>query len=181
MGLPARKLEERSVTMRPHLRVVKPVTKPSVRAKKSPSARRRSSAAARQAFVFFASVVVVVAVLGAGRIWLSVQAAQASIDCGKLRTAIKVARYQGDSLQIQRSVLASPSRIQSIAQDQLGMAPATTVSYMKITPGVTPQVSLAETPQPVGAHPPVLDSLMGVVAAEARMLLVGDVGLASSR
>jgi cell division protein FtsL len=137
--------------------------------------------AAYQAFVFFATIVVVVAVLGVGRVWLSVQAAQASIDCGKLRTAIKAARYEGDMLQIQRSALASPTRVQAVAQGQLGMAPATSVSYMHITSGSNPQVALADTPPPASSQPTMLDSLVGVVAAEARMLLVGDVGLASSR
>lgn len=179
MGLPALKHEPRPVPRRPHLRVVRPGAKAPAR--KSAASRHKAHAAAYQAFVFFATIVVVVAVLGVGRVWLSVRAAQASIDCGKLRTAIKAARYEGDMLQIQRSVMSSPSRVQAIAQGQLGMAPATSVSYMRITSGANPQVALADTPPPASSSPGVLDGLIGVVAAEARMLLVGDVGLASSR
>lgn len=179
MGLPALKHESRPAPRRSHLRVVGPKTKAPAR--KSAATRHKAHAAAYQAFVFFATIVAVVAVMGVGRVWLSVRAAQASIDCGQLRTAIKAARYEGDMLQIQKSVLSSPSRVQAIAQGQLGMAPATSVSYMRITSGANPQVALADTPPPASPSPGVLESLVGVVAAQARMLLVGDVGLASSR
>jgi cell division protein FtsL len=181
MGLPALKQEPRvAAPPRPHLRVVKPTTKSPVR--KQSVSRQKAHSVAYQAFVFFAVVVGVVAILGAGRVWLSVQAAQASIDCGKLQTAIKAARYEGDMLEIQTSALSSPSRVQAIAQGQLGMAPATSVSYLKITPDETAQVALTASPAaPTDAHSAVFDQLVGVAAAEARMLLVGDVGLTSSR
>ena len=179
MGLPAVKHDYSPVVRRPHLRVVGPETRE--RARKSSPLRQAEHAAAYQAFVFFATVVAVVAILGVGRIWLSVQAAEASIDCGKLQMAIKAARYEGDMLQIQASALSSPSRVQSMAQGQLGMAPATSVSYMKITSDNGEKVAVVDTPPPASARPAVLDTLVGVAAAEARMLLVGDVGLASSR
>ena len=178
MGLPAVKHDYAPVASRPHLRVVGPGTK--VTSGKSGPSRQAEPAAAYQAFVFFATIVAVVAVLGVGRIWLSVQAAEASIDCGKLQTEIKAARYEGDMLQIQASALSSPSRVQSMAQGQLGMAPATSVSYMKITSDNGQKVAIVDTP-PTSTRPAMVDSLVGVVAAEARMLLVGDVGLASSR
>jgi cell division protein FtsL len=178
MGLPAVKREVRQTTRTPRLRVVDQHTRP---ARAPQSARKPERGAAYQAFVFFATLVIVVAGLGVGRVWLSVQAAQASIDCGKLQTAIKQARYQGDMLEIQASALSSPSRVQAIAQGQLGMAPATSVSYLKITPDKTGVVAQV-TPAPVTvARPAMLDTLVGVAAAQARMLLVGDVGLASTR
>jgi cell division protein FtsL len=176
MGLPALKQEARPVARRPQLRVAKPGEKAKPSAKRAASSAHRAS---YQAFVFFAAVVAVVALLGVGRVWLSVQAAQASIDSGKLQSAIKAARYEGDTLEIQQSALATPSRIQGIACGQLGMAPATSVSYLKL--GEDPHV-VAEAPVTApGAAQPVLDKVIGVVADQARLLLVGDVGLASTR
>jgi cell division protein FtsL len=183
MGLPALKQEPRPATRRSHLRVVDPkarVRAPKTGQRQAP-VRDKKHAAAYQAFVFFATIVVVVAVLGVGRVWMSVEAAQASIDCGKLQTAIKSARYEGDMLEIQQSVLQSPSRVQAIASGQLGMAPATSVSYMNIAPAKGEPVAVVDTPIAEAGGSGVLDTLVGVAAAEARMLLVGDVGLASSR
>jgi len=116
-------------------------------------------------------------------VWLSVQAAQASIDSGKLQTAIKAARYEGDMLEIQQSALATPSRIQAVAVGSMGMAPATSVSYLRLEPGRAGTIEVAEDPSPAvpGSQQAVLDNLVGMVAAEARMLLVGDAGLASSK
>jgi cell division protein FtsL len=181
MGLPALREQSRQTARRPHLQVVRPGAK---KAKKPASgAQRRIAAhrAAHQAFVFFAAVVFVAAVFGVGRVWLSVQAAEASIDCGKLRSAIKAARYEGDMLEIQKSALATPSRVQGIAVGQLGMAPATSVSYLQIDSSKTPVAPKAEQPVAEAAHPAILDTLIEIAAAQARMLLVGDVGLSSSR
>ncbi len=63
--------------------------------------------------------------MGVGRVWLSVQATQASIDSTKLRQEIKSERYKGDLLEVQQSALATPSRILAIASGTMGMAPAT--------------------------------------------------------
>jgi cell division protein FtsL len=181
MGLPALKEQPRQAARRPHLRVVRPGTK---KAKKPAGGAQRGIAAhraAHQAFVFFAVVVVVAAVFGVGRVWLSVQAAEASIDCGKLRSAIKTARYEGDMLEIQKSALATPSRVQAIAVGQLGMAPATSVSYLRIDSSKSPVAQKVEPPVTAAASPAILDTLIGIAAAQARMLLVGDVGLSSSR
>jgi cell division protein FtsL len=150
--------------------------------RKASASRQTAHGAAYQSFVFFAVIVGVVAVLGIGRVWLSVQAAEASIDCGKLRTAIKAARYEGDMLEIQSSALSSPSRVQAIAQGQLGMAPATSVSYLKIASAAgVPTAAAPPLQEAAVGRSGMLDKLVGVAAAEARMLLVGDVGLASTR
>lgn len=177
MGLPALKREDPPAIRRPHLRVVKETPAPSNKQR-----QRTSRSGAYRAFVFFTVVIGVVAVLGIGRVWLSVQAAQASIDCGKLQTAIKAARYEGDMLEIQQSALATPSRIQAIAVGSMGMAPATSVSYLRLDPGPSADTRTARAPAPdSGIRPVVLGRLVGMAAAEARMLLVGDVGLSSSK
>jgi cell division protein FtsL len=177
MGLPALKHDVSAAARRPHLRVVKQQSTTSRQHK-----AETSHPAAYQAFVFFTAIVGVVALLGVGRVWLSVQAAGASIDCGKLQTQIKAARYEGDMLEIQQSALATPSRIQAIAVGTMGMAPASSVSYLRIESGSTgPVVAVQTSGSGDGSRPVILGKLMGVVAAEARMMLVGDVGLASSK
>jgi len=177
MGLPARQ-EQKTDHRRPHLRVVPP---PATR--RPGSSRQTANAAAYQVFMLFAVFIAVVAVLGLGRVWLSVQAAQASIDSGKLQTAIKTARYEGDMLEIQQSALATPSRIQAVAVGTMGMAPATSVSYLQMSDvmrDATPtKVEAPKSPAPAGSA--MLEQVMSVAAGEARMLLVGDVGLSSSR
>jgi cell division protein FtsL len=181
MGLPALRQEPRVTLHRPHLRVVSPGSKAPKGAAR-PAVRPRTNSSAYQSFVFFAVVVVVLAGLGVGRVWLSVQAAQASIDCGKLQSAIKTARYEGDMLEIQKSALSTPSRVQAIAVRQLGMAPAVSMSYLRIDSAKRSTVVAKSDASPQrGTRSDVLDQLMGIAAAQARMLLVGDVGLSSSR
>ena len=178
MGLPATRQEQRTERKRPHLRVVPPET-----TRKPSSSRQTANAAAYQVFMFFAVFIALVAVLGLGRVWLSVQAAEASIDSGKLQTAIKAARYEGDMLEIQQSALATPSRIQAVAVSTMGMAPATSVSYLQMSDvmrdAATPKAEVPKSSAPGG--PAMLEQVMSVAAGEARMLLVGDVGLSSSR
>jgi len=135
-------------------------------------------------YIFFAVIVGVFALLGVGRVWLSVQAAEASIDSGQLRREIKVERYRGDMLEIQQSALATPSRIQAIAGTTMGMTPASSVSYLdlsKVCAPVTPG-AIADAPRTAkGGVSALLAKALDVAAGEAQILLVGDVGLASSR
>jgi cell division protein FtsL len=176
MGLPALRHDSRTASARPHLRLVRPKGK-------SASVKRRgvSHAAAYQAFVFFAVAVAVIALLGVGRVWLSVQATQASIDSTKLRQEIKNERYKGDLLEVQQSALATPSRILSIATGTLGMAPATSVTYLHLANNATaqavPTAGGAKASHSVG----LVERAMDIAAGEAQVLLVGDVGLSSSR
>jgi cell division protein FtsL len=174
MGLPALRHESHTATTRPHLRLVRP------KAKASTSKRRRvSHAAAYQAFVFFAVAVAAVALLGVGRVWLSVQATQASIDSSKLRQEIKSERYRGDLLEVQQSALATPSRILAIATGNLGMAPASSVTYLRLN-SEAPVVSPAADGSGKRGES-IVERAMHAAAGEAQVLLVGDVGLTSSR
>ena len=134
--------------------------------------------------MFFAVVVVLVSVLGLGRVWLSVQAAQASIDSGRLRREIKLEQYQGDMLEVQQSALATPSRIQAIAGGTMGMAPAVSISYLDLRGDSAPSPSdgLASAKSvPANGLSGAFARAMEVAASEARVLLVGDIGLASSK
>ena len=183
MAMPALKHDpNEAVARRPRLQIVKPGTR-NLSAHKAPrQTASRAHTAAKEVFVLFAVVVGVVALLGVGRVWLSVQAAQASIDASELRREIKQERYRGDMLEIQQSALATPSRIQAIAGTTMGMAPATTVSYLDIR-GDSP--ATAPVDADVAASQRRSDDLlvrvMDAAADEAQVLLVGDVGLVSSQ
>lgn len=178
MGLPAVKHEARaSRSPRPRLRLVPPASRGPVRRKSCSTA----AAQAQQTYRMFASVLIVVALLGVGRVWLSVQAAEASIDSSRLRADIKSQRYEGDMLEVRQSALGSPSRIRAIAGAAFDMAPASKVTYLDLS-----APDAAAKPRP--ARTSSLSGLEGVVAAamdlaagEAQVLLVGDVGLASTR
>lgn len=184
MGMPALRHESQVThTPRPRLRLVKPGTRvPAAQQAGKKQASGRAHSVARDAFRFFGIVVAAVALLGVGRIWLTVQAAQASIDSSTLRREIKQARYVGDMLEIQQSALATPSRIQAIAGTTMGMAPATKVSYLDMR-GPEPRRE-STAPAEVAASAPssgLVARAIDVAAGEAQVLLVGDVGLASSQ
>ena len=176
MGLPALRHDSHTAAVRPHLRVVEPRKKPTVS-----KHRRVSHAAAYQSFIFFAVAVALVATLGVGRVWLSVQATQASIDSTRLRQEIKSERYRGDLLEVQQSALATPSRILTIASETLGMAPASSVTYLRIPAQVAPEASSDAQSASSPREPGLLERAMHIAAGEAQVLLVGDVGLASWR
>lgn len=178
MGLPARKVEQReSRTRRPHLRVVGPKT----RAPRSAAKRRVSSndAAVRQVYRAFLIAAALAALLGAARVWLSVEAAEASIDAVRLRSEIKAARYAGDMLEIRQSALGSPSRIRAIAGAAMGMAPSEQVTYLDLS-DEAPVKPVAQRRARTGFES-ALAKAMDLAAGEAQVLLVGDAGLASSK
>jgi len=185
MGLPALKHNAAATRApRPRLAVVRPVAKP---------ARKRSAAAqaqaARSLFRTFALIVMLVAILGIGRVWLSVQAAQASLSSSDLQAQIKSERYEGDLLEVRRSALGSPSRIRTIAGKAMGMAPVGKVTYLDISSAgskpapVVATVAKAPVPQraDVSAFDATLSKILDLTAGEAQALLVGDVGVASAK
>ena len=176
LGLPALRHESRTATARPHLRVVRTAPKPS-----KSKRRRVSHASAYQAFVFFAVATLVIATLGVSRVWLSVQATQASIDSTNLRQQIKNERYRGDLLEVQQSALATPSRILALACGTLGMAPATSVTYLRLTQDAPTQATPVDVAASAKRQVGIVERAMDIAAGEAQILLVGDVGLASAR
>ena len=187
MGLPAMKHEPaatRSHSSRPTLRSVAASGAPA--RKKRPTCSPEVAAARR--FRSFALVVVVIALLGMGRVWLSVQAAESSLRSGELRQAIKAARYEGDMLEIRLSALASPSRIEAVASSSMGMTEAKEVAYIDISaPESTGAASSAGMVAESGPRQRatrvnrVVADALDLAATEAQILLVGDVGLASTR
>lgn len=177
MGLPARKLDGEAVHGRNarHLRLVKSSTGPRKR-----TACSRESAA-RQNFVTFAVLVSFVAVLGAGRVWMSVEAAQASVEAARLRQEIKVERYVGDMLEVQQSALGSPSRIRAIAGATMDMGRSSEVTYIELEAQRRSVASSRSSSAGSAGLDRVIADVLGLAAGEAQVLLVGDVGLASAR
>lgn len=191
MGMPAVRHESRSAsTRRPRLAVVPPasatrgakrVAKPVRGAARRPSARARAVCGAQRVFRVFATVALVASALGLGRVWLSVQAAEASIQSTELRSHIKTERYEGDMLEVRQSALGSPSRIRAIAGHTMDMAPAQEVTYLDIAPRKGAAVAApAEAPAQAGLGD-VITKMLNLTAGEAQVLLVGDVGLASAK
>jgi hypothetical protein len=121
------------------------------------------------------------------RVSLSAKAAEASMDAAKLEKSIKAEAVVSDRLEIDKSLLVTPSRIESVAAGSMRMTKASTVRYLEI-PEETP-ARRQDVPRSVGGGdaPRAGATVAGLVRAavavtekEARDLLVGDVGLAAS-
>jgi len=144
----------------------------------------------------------VLASLGMGRIWVSVQATQTAQEAGKLRVAIESERYTGEMLEVKQSVLGSPARIRAVAAQTMDLVPATHVTYLDMkdqapqvaagsleaTGVLTGAQTLAENTdatsaglQNGGRLKNALASLARLTAGEAQILLVGDVGIAQAK
>lgn len=185
MALPARKLDPRTVNARrPHLKAVSSGRRRGARpaAKKGRQTSCVADTVARQNFRMLTVVVVVLTALGLVRVWLSVQAAEASIDSYELRREIKAERYRGDMLEIQQSALSSPSRIRALAGATMDMTAVDEVTVIDLpTTEVSPTIASRPRPErPTGVER-LLDDALRLAAGEAQVLLVGDVGLASTR
>ena len=67
---------------------------------------------------------------------LAVQATETSFDAGILREDIKAERLYGDLLEVDKSALTTPSRIEAIAGSTMRMADAADVDYLALPDGV---------------------------------------------
>jgi cell division protein FtsL len=132
-------------------------------------------------------VLCAVAIFALGRVALAVQATEASYEANRIRENIKAERLTGQLLEVDKSALTTPSRIEAIAGSTMRMADADEVCYLALpqeavecapateeTPDTT---EVAVTEEDGG----VMRALMDMAAQEAQVLLVGDVGLASPR
>lgn len=147
-----------------------------------------------EAFVAFAIVALVFSALGIARVALAARAAALSIESGQIREQIKSERFEGDMLEIQQSALAAPPRIGTIAAATLSMESAKDACYITID-GATVCSGDADKVTKAGDSTArkdtrvasaatsrgLLSSVMHTAAGEAQALLLGDVGLASSR
>ena len=153
------------------------------------SARRRTRRdPSRAAFGVVSLLLCALAIFGLGRVALAAQATEASFEASQIREDIKAERLDGQLLEVDKSALTTPSRIEAIAGSTMKMADADDVCYLALPQG---PVTAAE---PVASQDPessevatseedggVVQALMDMAAEEAHVLLVGDVGLASPR
>ena len=192
MGLPAidRRYSQKRETG-PRIRLVRssPKQKNTSRKSSRPSSAKRPERS-RDIFVMWAILLVGLSIFGLGRVTLSVKATEASFEAGRLREDIKAEQRVGDLLEVDKSALTVPSRIESIAGSTMQMAEADNVSYLSLPEGVISEDAEpsfldggqdADTVSSVEEEPSVFATLMEMAAEEAQVLLVGDLGLASSR
>ena len=191
MGLPARRIEERVRTTRrtPDLRLVT-ATGPKPRPPARRVGVRAGEARARTVFWLFASLMVALCVLGGVRVAVIVRANEMSATEARLQAGIKAQRVESDQLEVDRSSLSTPSRIESIASTSMRMAPARSVNYISLSgtsANATPeaaaspgQASEAARERPTGVAA-LFGAVMDLSAGEAQSLLVGELGLAGSR
>lgn len=183
MGVPALKIQHESRHARPALRIVR-------RGACTKRQRRPHADVGKEMFTLACVILAGLALFGLGRVMLASRATEASIRSSALREEIKAEQLAGDLLEIDKSSLAVPSRIENIAGNSMQMSEAVSVEYMELSldtesESVADAGSAAETnaSQAVPAEddqPGVLASVLEMAAGEAQVLLVGDVGLASS-
>lgn len=209
MGEAARKLshEAKSAPRGSHLRVVRSHTRdraraatPSARAHASskPGASKRTSAragtsGARAFFAAFVWIALGITVVAMVRVGVMARVAEMSLSEGSLRRNIKTERVAAGQLEVDKSVLMAPSRVESIASTTMQMTKPVSVNYLLLPPdakaaavGAASAVSSQASATSGGrAATSGLGAVIGAVldmsAGEAQSLLVGDVGLAGSR
>ena len=187
MGAAARKFAHSAAPARPVLRLV-----PA----RSPRGNARARAQAGAAVFRVAAVcLLILATAGVARVALAAQAAEAAIDAWEVRSELKAERKATRSLEADRSSLVAPSRIEVLACETLNMSSPVEVCYLEL-PSLAPEAvepgSDAPTVDPApqvaddgtGARAGVsgmLATLVDLAAGEAQVLLVGDMGLGTSR
>ncbi|HEX9092392.1 MAG TPA: cell division protein FtsL, partial [Coriobacteriia bacterium] len=165
--------------------------------------RSRPGADARVRALFTSFVALMIALTGVSLVRVAVvaRAAEMTINADRLTQRIKAQRVETDKLEVDRSSLATPSRIEGIASETMRMGTPASVRYISL-PASEGGVNVAEAPaSPVdrstgepgavtetlagggagGALSAAIDALIDMSAGEAQALLLGDIGLAGSR
>lgn len=164
--------------------------------------RSRAAQEARCRHTFYVALAILLVFAGAGivRVALTTEATRAAFAAAELQDSIKAERLEGDMLEIDKSSLSTPSRIEAVACATMQMSQAADVRYLHL-PSEPRDVgpddsseSKSRTEESADADqattrshdaPAVTGSLVRSVlelaADEAQVLLVGDVGLSSSR
>jgi cell division protein FtsL len=166
----------------PRLRLVPPTPKRPPQA-----ASAHVEAACRSAFRLAVAAFVLAAAFGLVRVSLSARVSEAAIDAAKLEQRIKAESVVSDRLELDKSLLVTPSRIESVAAGSMQMTKASKVFYIAIPDAVAKPGGSDRAIAEAGTFAQAGASVAGIVRAavavtekEARDLLVGDVGLAVS-
>lgn len=156
-----------------------------------PSAKDRRILEARCRSIFTTVVALLIALtsVGLARVAVIARAAEMTISADSLSRRIKDQRVETDQLEMDRSSLTAPSRIEGIAADTMSMGDPASVSYIVMPEGPDSRTRYAtdsaQARSEAGSTPDrfasVISALLDVSAGEAQSLLVGDLGLAGSR
>ena len=145
------------------------------------------AASCRTAFRLFVVGLLVVSVLGLARVTLSAQAAATSVAAMKMKTELRAAVQQSESLELDRSSLARASRIESAAAG-LQMARPATIRYIALpkalaVPAASAAAGASKTSQLTVPAPlkGVVDVAARITANEAQVLLASGSGLGLGR
>jgi hypothetical protein len=179
----------KGVAIAPRLRLVRPARQAATGTKGKGSARSRAYEVARcrRGFRVACAALVFVSAMAMVRVELTVRATEASLTANAIRKNIESERIRSESLEAQRTALATPGRIEGIAEASMRMGSADTVAYIQMpaVPGDQSGTRYADAGSDVsvssGRIAGLLASIMRMTAGEAQVLLVGDAGLASSR
>ncbi len=115
----------------------RPAAKGSAR-RSAPSthARRRTRRdPSRAAFAAVCLLLCALAIFGLGRVAVAAQATEASFEANQIREDIKAERLTGQLLEVDKSALTTPSRIEAIAGSTMKMADANDVCYLALPQG----------------------------------------------
>lgn len=186
----ARLVEQRTTGRRqPPLRLIEPAPAKAGRGRDARTCARAEEARARALFGTFLFVLIALVALGSARVALIVRATEMSISETRLQAEIKAQRVEGDQLEVDRSSLSTPSRIESIASTTMQMGRPRSVRYITLPGGEVTATAEASSPRAaasvnaesargLGA---VIGAVLDMSAGEAQSLLVGELGLAGPR
>lgn len=98
-------------------------------------AARRSGLSPQAVFAFkiVIAVAVFLGIVCGVRVWLTAATVGVLMDTQTLTASVSEARALGSELEVQQSILANPTRIQSVASEDLGMGPASQVAYLDVS------------------------------------------------
>lgn len=166
------------------------------------STRRRQE---RGAFAFqvFVALLVVFTLFGIARVYVLAQVSEAIVKADALQAQVEQEERIAQVLEVQKSALANPDRLSSIAVSTLCMSQPEKTGYVQLAadaastkPACAPEGTHASSEGLVASDGEAGTSgsdehefgmrdfvalMMDMAAGEARVLLVGDVSLASSR
>lgn len=188
MAQAARRLEpERASARRVHLSVVPDRRRARSSAAAARSRTRARANTARAAFSTAMCVLVIAAIVGVVRVAIVARAAEMTLSESELSAGIKAQRLETDRLEIDRGSLATPSRIEAIAAETMGMSRPASVRYITLPAaqgeseprGAT--AAATQGPRVGDAVKAVVAALADVSAIEAQALLVGGVGATGPR
>ena len=139
--------------------------------------RRRApmnSATIRNLMWTTVAVILLFMLAGLGRVWMSSEATQASLDSQRLKGELAEATKKGDALEVEYAFNSRTERISAIAREAMAMGPAGEVSYMDLAPPVSEVV--AEIPDTAFANKTVRADMGGFVDLVAGLFSSSESG-----